>query len=174
MNKSTPIRWLALIALFLSSVCIYGQEFEYGTEKDLAIKVLEFLQKGDVEAFSTLCIDEDRMTAMLNGMTENTPMEASIKEELVSEADPLYLREETLNNFQSALERIETEGFTIQDSVYPEDPFYQTRFDVTNCRCIKLKADISSNKESMIILYMFHTDDDIFIYDFAMNPEVNY
>lgn len=156
-----------LAVLLLTASISFAQDFEYVKERELAQAVFKSLQNKDLKTFKTYCINDGRMAKMLDAFDETVEKDKSIKGEL-SEVPATEMSNEAIDGFQNALELAKTEKIDLKKGEYPELAYYKTRFETAKVKCVKVKFRIELEKDYMVIVDMFKTNEDIFIYDFKM------
>lgn len=166
-NRNVKNTAILLVALLMITGFSYAQEFNHEQERELAKAAFKSLQDADLETFTSYCATNDRLAKMLSDMPEETPKEISIKDEL-SDMEADELKSESISGFNAALELAKTDNVDLKDGEFPELGTYKVRFEVTNLKCTKVSFDISPEKKYLVIINMFNTKDDIFIYDFRM------
>ena len=156
-----------VFALLLTTNLVSAQNFQYKQERALAKIIFKSLQDEDLESFSKFCITEKRMSQMLDEMDATSEKDKSIKKE-ISEVKASDMRNEAISGFNKSLVQAKSDAFNLKESKFPELGFYKTRFEMLKVKCITVKVDISTDKVYMMVIEMFKTNDDIFIYDFKI------
>lgn len=159
---------IILFACLLISV-VFAAGFENVQERELARKVLKSLQEGDLETFTTYCINKERAAEMRAQIGDETHEQTEMKNELNDELVTQF-RNNAINGFNEAIEKSIKDTFKLKECEYPELAFYKPVMRVNDdVKLVKVKARLSANKVYMMDINMFKTKDDIFIYGFSLD-----
>ncbi|MBI9071635.1 MAG: hypothetical protein JEY94_08545 [Melioribacteraceae bacterium] len=165
MKKRTIMNLaLILFSVLLLTGTSFAQEFEYEKERELAKAAFTCLQNADLETFSSYCTTEERFSNMLSVLDDKNPKEKGMKSEL-SQMGVGDFRGEAISGFKKALEQAKINNINLKEWKFPELANYRAKFDMTNLKALKVKFKI---KSYLILINMFKTSDDIFIYDFSV------
>ncbi len=169
-NRNLKNKTLMLFAILCITSLGYAQKFEYTQERELCDAAFKSLQDADLETFSSYCINEKRMEKMLDEMPEETPDEKGIKDEL-SGMGAEALRGEAISGFKAAIEQAKTDNVNLKDVKFPELGIYNRREKITNPKATMVRLKLTTKMNYIIVVNIFETKDDMFIWQFKMRTD---
>lgn len=165
-NKKLITRLTMLFAFLLVTSTSFAQ---VKTEEDMAKAVFETIKTNNLETFSSYCATDERMTNLVDGMSETTPKEKGVKQELKEEKAANF-RNECINKYNALIKELKANNSAINKGVFTEITKNKTRVEVTNLKASEIKFKASFNTINYEInIDIFKTKSDLFIYDFQFH-----
>lgn len=162
-----------VIMLFLFLFVTSTGYAQINTEEEMVKAVFKTIQNHDLQAFTSYCASKERIGKMLEGMTETTPKEKAIKQELQQE-DHEEFRENCTKKFKLFIEELGNSNISPKQAKFDDIFFNQLRFDIPNSKASKLKFNMSfGDVKYQTTLNIFKTKDDMFIYYFHFQQDRN-
>lgn len=162
-----------VIMLFLLLLVTSTGFAQINTEEEMAKAVFKTIQNHDLQTFTSYCASKERIGKMLEGMTETTPKEKAIKQELQQE-DHEEFRKNCAKNFNLFIEELGNSNISLKKAKFDDIFLNHVRFDIPNSKASKLKFNMSfGDIKYQTTLNIFKTKDDMFIYYFYFQSDRN-
>ncbi len=141
------------------------------TEDGMAKAIFETIKTNDSEALSYYCISGKRMTKAINGVNDTSAMAKSVVNEL-KEADYQSMKYAVINSFDKFITEVQKEKLILTDATFEGIIMNKIKFDISNLTAKKIKFKVSFGTINYsVIIYLFKTKTDMFIYDFSFVKE---
>ena len=141
------------------------------SEEDMAKAVFETIQNNDSEALSYYCISEKRMEEAINAVTDTSAVTKNVVSEL-KEFDHQSMKYAVINSFDKLIAEIQNENLILKDAKYEGVLMNKIKFDIGDLKGKKVNFEISFGTINYsVLLYLFKTKTDIFIYGFSFAKE---
>lgn len=155
-----------IMSLLGMAIASCNKEQKPATNDDLCRTVFEALQANSVELLSSLLITEESFQSMINSLDESDPKEKSIKDEFSADFNAQEMAEKSVDSFKNMIRKVQKEKMDIKNAVYSGVNFKQTRYEAGNHICKKIKFKMIMGEDFYsVIVYLFQTDEGMFIYD---------
>lgn len=136
------------------------------TDEELCRTVFDALQKNNVELFTSLLITNEAFQGMVNSLDESDSKEKSIKDEFRKDFNVQEFSGESLKSFKELTTLGQKNYMDLKSATFSGVNFRQLRYEAGNHKCKKLKFKISIGEDFYsVIIYLFQTDEGMFIYD---------
>ena len=141
------------------------------SEEDMAKAVFETIKNNDSEALAQYCISDKRMATALNGVTDTSAVARSVVSEL-KEAPHEKMRYAVINSFDQFIAEVQKENLILKDAKFEGVIMNGIKFDIGDLKGKKVRFKISFGTINYsVLLYLFKTKTDLFIYGFSFAKE---
>lgn len=161
-------RMIMLFAFLLVTSTSFAQ---ITTEEDMAKAVFETIKNNDSEAFSYYCTSDERMAKALKGVSDTSAMAKGVVSELEM-APHQSMKYAAINSFDEFISELKKENISLKDATFEGLIMNKIKFDINNLTAKKVKFKISFGAVNYrMMIYLFKTKTDMFIYDFSATKE---